>query len=93
VPGVELRVLDAIGFTRIIPVAAVAPQTSGERVSGGNSLFTLAGTVGTAYVVQGSTNLTMWVSLSTNTIPAGGSMVITNAIGPIPIRFYRAELP
>jgi len=91
--GVELRVLDAIGFTRVIVVTPVAPQISGENVRGGNSIFTITGTAGTAYLVQGSTNFIAWVSLSTNTIPAGGSMLITNAIGKLPARFYRAELP
>jgi hypothetical protein len=93
VPDVELRILDAIGFTRVIVVSPVAPQISGESVSGGKSSFTLTGTAGTAYVVQGSTNLINWVSLSTNTIPAGGTMLITNAISALPTRFYRAELP
>jgi hypothetical protein len=91
--GVELEVLDAIGFTRVIVVTPVAPQISGENVRAGKSIFSLAGTAGTAYIVQGSTNLIAWVPLSTNTIPAGGSMLITNVIGTIPIRFYRAELP
>ena len=93
VPDVELRVLDAIGFTRVLHVSAVAPQIRGEWVARGNAVFTLVGTAGIAYVVQGSTNFTSWVSLSTNTIPSGGSLLITNGIGSIPAHFYRAKLP
>ncbi len=93
VPEVELRFLDAIGFARVIHVSAAAPQVSGERTSGGNSIFTLTGTTAAAYAVQSSTNLVKWVSVSTNTIPAGGSLLITNAIGTSPACFYRAKLP
>ena len=88
--GVELRGLDVIGFTRIIPASTNAPVLSGALVSAGNFTFNLMGTVGSNYVVQYSSNLFTWLPLSTNTIPAGGSVAISNAVGPNRQRFYRA---
>ena len=89
---VELRVLDAIGFTRILPASNNAAILSGVTVSGGNCKFNLMGSVGSNYVVQFTSNLFTWFPLSTNTIPAGGSVSITNAEGANRQRFYRAML-
>ena len=58
---VELRVLDVIGFTRIIP----QPQLTGVTVSGGNCQFTLVGTDGYNCIVESSGNLVTWAPLST----------------------------
>jgi hypothetical protein len=41
-----------------------------------------------AYVIQSSTNLVDWVSLSTN-IASGSTVPFTNAVNPNGSRFYR----
>lgn len=52
--------------------------------------FRLAGTSGESYILQGSTNMTSWTSLLTNTTPLF-DYTDTNA-GNFPNRFYRARL-
>lgn len=52
--------------------------------------FRLAGTSGESYILQGSTNLSSWVGLLTNTTPLF-DYTDTNASG-FPRRFYRAVL-
>ena len=90
--GVELRGLDVIGFTRVIPSSAGLPaaaQLTNAVVSGGNFVFSASGTVGDKYVIQISTNLVNWAALLTNTIPANGVILVTNAIGGRRELFYR----
>ena len=53
-------------------------------------VFQLQGQADVPYVVQRSTNLVVWTSISTNTSPAG-TMNITNSIDPsFPVQFWRA---
>jgi alpha-N-arabinofuranosidase len=60
------------------------PPTAGQFV------FQLQGQAGVPYVIQSSTNLTAWVSVSTNTLTAG-TMNITNPLAPaFPVQFWRA---
>jgi CARDB len=92
VPGVELRGLDAIGYTRFFPgTNATAPVLTNVLVSGANFQFTLAGGIGTSYVVQASSNLTTWAPFSTNVIPSSGAtnMVVPSFKGAQHV-FYRA---
>jgi hypothetical protein len=90
---VELRVLDVIGFTRVIQTTnGGAPTLSAAAVSGGNFLFTLNGSAG-SYVIQASSNLVTWLPLSTNTVGGSGSVSVTNAVGSNPHRFFRAVTP
>ena len=52
-------------------------------------VFQLQGQAGVPYVVQRSTNLVAWASISTNT-PSASAMNITNAIDPaFPMQFWR----
>jgi hypothetical protein len=90
--NVELRVMDVIGFTRVIPATNVAPQLTAPTVSAGNFQFNLSGIPGGSYVIQVSANLRTWLPLSTNTLPASGSISITNALGNNSPQFYRAAL-
>ncbi|HEY3861253.1 MAG TPA: LamG-like jellyroll fold domain-containing protein [Verrucomicrobiae bacterium] len=60
--------------------------------SGGftNGVFQMsfAGPPGSNYVLQASTNLAQWASVSTNT-PASSPFILTDTNGPGPARFYR----
>ena len=70
------------------PVILSAPQVTGGRT---NFTFLLSGPVGSNYVMQVSTNLSNWSSVSTSTIPLGGSITLSNAIGSDKQRFYRVQ--
>jgi hypothetical protein len=63
-------------------------------VTAGNTNFTflLSGPVGSNYVLQVSTDLSNWSSVSTSTMPASGSMTLSNAISGYNWQFYRAYL-
>jgi hypothetical protein len=53
-------------------------------------VFQLQGQAGVSYVIQCSTNLTAWNSVSTNTLPAS-TMNITNSLVPFKtVQFWRA---
>ncbi|HEX3717822.1 MAG TPA: NF038122 family metalloprotease [Verrucomicrobiae bacterium] len=88
--GVELRGLDAIGFTRVIPSATpAAAQLSAPAVATGKFIFNLTGSVGGKYLIQSSSNLVTWLTISTNTLPASGSIFITNNYTTGSALFYR----
>jgi uncharacterized repeat protein (TIGR02543 family) len=67
---------------------------SAPQITSGNTNFTflLSGPAGSNYVLQVSTNLLNWWSVSTSTIPASGSINLSNAINGYNRRFYRAYL-
>ena len=72
--------------------AAVPPKlTNPLNRAGGGFSFTLAGQPLVAYVIQFSTNLILWNSISTNTLPANGVAVISD-FQPVfsSQRYYRA---
>jgi hypothetical protein len=71
--------------------ASVQNQLTGMKFGNGAFRFVLNGSVGSNYVIQVSSNLVNWLPLSTNTIPADGSVNITNSgIFNLPRQFYRA---
>lgn len=71
----------------------VPTQISGCRATNGVFSFNLIGMEGSNYVVVGSSNLIVWRPFTTNTLPLGGSMVITDSItSSQPRQFYRAFL-
>ena len=63
----------------------LAPQITGRT----NFTFLLSGPVGSNCVLQVSTNLTSWSSVSTSTMPVSGSMTLSNGISGYNRRFYR----
>jgi hypothetical protein len=73
--------------TLTVGIILSAPQVT---VGNANFTFLLSGPAGSNYVVQISTNLTSWSSVSTSTMPVGGCMALTNAISGYSRRFYRA---
>ena len=75
-------------------VAAPQVQLTGMSISNRVFRFVLNGPVGSNYVVKVSTNLVNWSPLSTNTISAGGWVIITDSAATnMPRRFYRATAP
>jgi Glycosyl hydrolase family 9/Cellulase N-terminal ig-like domain len=79
--------------TNLVSVSTNAPPqlSDPQRISGGFS-FTLAGAPLASYVIQVSTNLATWASLSTNTLPANGQLTITDIQAAVYARrYYRAE--
>jgi hypothetical protein len=70
---------------------ASPPQVASMTVAGGEFHFTLQGQVGNNYIVQASPDLVRWTPISTNTMPADGSMLISDpASVNVSHRFYRA---
>jgi hypothetical protein len=70
---------------------AFPPQVAGAIAAGGNIQLVLSGQSGISYVVQSSSDLVGWTAISTNVMPAGGSMPLNdpNMNGYVR-RFYRA---
>jgi hypothetical protein len=74
----------------ISPGAPTAPQLQFLSGSNGQFVFQVLGDTNVAYIVQDSTNLKTWYSVSTNTLPAG-SLNFTNPILPgTAQQFWRA---
>jgi Beta-propeller repeat len=67
-------------------------STPQVAVTKSNLTFQLSGPAGTNYVLQVSTNLMDWNSISTSSIPISGSITLTNAIGGYNRGFYRVYL-
>jgi sugar lactone lactonase YvrE len=75
----------------LIPGTAVAtPTLAAPSYAGGQFSFTVSGTTGANYVVQATTNLTTWFTVTTNTAPF--TYTETNAAIYLQ-RFYRAATP
>jgi hypothetical protein len=67
------------------------PQLAGMTVVGGKFQFVLSGQVGTNYAIQASSDLAVWTTIFTVTMPAGGFMTFTDSNMTSYIqRFYRA---
>jgi len=73
-----------------VTVMDAASFSLGAAYLANNLVLTLEGSAGQNYVLQVSTNLTTWTSISTNTAPGGGQITITNHLTNAPARFYRA---
>jgi uncharacterized repeat protein (TIGR03803 family) len=58
-----------------------------------NFTFQLSGPAGSNYVLQVSTNLLNWSSVSTSAIPVNGTTNLANPISNYNHRFYRAVIP
>jgi len=78
--------------TNFVTVSTNAPPqlSNPEEVAGGFS-FTLAATPYAIYVIQVSTNLTIWTPLSTNALPSTGQLTMTDSqASSFSRRYYRA---
>jgi hypothetical protein len=63
-----------------------------ESLANGNKKITFAGIPGYSYLVQASTNLAVWVSISTNTAAGNGLFNYTdNSATNYPARYYRSS--
>jgi hypothetical protein len=75
--------------TVTVPLILSTPQISGGQP---NFTFQLSGPVGGNYVLQVSTDLLNWNSVSTSAIPASGTLNLTNPISGNNRGFYRVHL-
>ena len=79
-------------YTRSTPAVIISPpkvvNLSGASINNRQFAFNYTADAGVAYVIQSSTNLVDWVSLSTN-IASGSTVPFTNAVNPNGSRFYR----
>jgi hypothetical protein len=74
-------------------LTTTAPTLAKPGVINGAFQFDLHGLIGSNYVVQVSSNLINWSSMSTSSIPTEGSISITNPVSGQPKQFYRAVMP
>ncbi len=73
----------SFGYTRSTAPAVTPPSVllSSPQISNGQFIFSYNATPGSNYVVQSSSTLSNWISLSTNTA-AGSTVSVTNPVGP-----------
>lgn len=64
--------------------------TSGIELSANGLQLQLSGPVGSNIVIQASSDLTHWVSISTNPLPAGSVTYLDASAKTNSVRFYRA---
>jgi hypothetical protein len=90
--GVELRVLDAIGYNLVTPVPTLMFQTI--TCSAGTITFTWTAVPGRNYQVQDATNSlqTMWNNLGSAVSATGSFLSFSDSIGPDHQKFYRVVL-
>jgi hypothetical protein len=90
------NVLQPQGYWNYFLAKLMAPAIilSAPQITIGKTNFTfqLLGPAGSNYVLQVSTNLLNWSSVSTSTIPVSGSVTLSNAISGYDRRFYRSYL-
>ena len=80
----------ALTLTVVRPLILLAPQVSVGKT---NFIFMFSGPSGSNYVLQISTNLLNWSSVSTSAISVSGIVNLTNAISGYKRCFYRVQLP
>lgn len=76
-----------------VTVTTNAPPQLGNprRLAGGGFSFQLAGAPLASYVIQASTNLTIWTPVATNTLPVSGVLQIADPeVSAFSLRYYRA---
>jgi hypothetical protein len=75
----------------LVDIEAPPQLSAPQRLSGGGFAFQLAGTRHVMYLIQASTNLTTWQTISTNVVPESGAMQVTDLGAPgFSRRYYRA---
>lgn len=90
----ETNLINSVATTAQFTLQPPAYFTGVQSLGADGYQLSLTGTAGASYVLQTSTNLTDWISVSTNT-PAGSQFILTdtNAVN-FPYKFYRVlELP
>jgi hypothetical protein len=82
-------ILGLVSLAVTIPPPLIILSAPQLTVGKTNFAFLLSGPAGSNYVLQVSTNLLNWSSVSTSTIPVNGSITLSNAIGGYKQSFYR----
>jgi hypothetical protein len=90
--GVELRVLDVLGYHRVIQEPV--PNFTSVKRSGNNINLVWTAISGGSYQVLDSTNLTssVWSDLGGTITASNTTASYTDTIGPSQRRFYRVEI-
>jgi pectate lyase len=84
--------LSATQAFSVLVTAPASPQVQSSAYSGGSFSFTVGGDIGPDYIVQGSTNLTAWNNLFTNTPSALPFLWTDSGASSFSRRFYRIQL-
>ena len=79
----------AFATNSVIVSTNAPPWLSAPNSSGTGFSFTLAGAPQGKYVIQASSNMFDWESISTNVLPVNGVLPIADP-GAFPTRYYRA---
>jgi hypothetical protein len=83
--GSDAGWLDQVSYT-VPPFSLSSPMIT----TNGSFVFTVNGTNGQQLILQSSTNLTQWTSISTNVIASGVINYTNSAATNFPSQFYRA---
>jgi 3',5'-cyclic AMP phosphodiesterase CpdA len=83
------QLIDFFTLNSRVPTLSLIPANSKEEVMN----VVLSGKPGVRYYIQSSTDLTSWTNVATNTLPASGPLMATNAVPSIDGRyFFRAQI-
>ncbi len=90
--GVELRVIDVVGYHRVI--AAVLPRFTSEIRSGNTLTLAWTTVAGDSYQLLYSTNLlsSAWSNLGSSILATNSTASYADTMGPGKQRFYRVQL-
>jgi hypothetical protein len=74
------------------PTTHAPPQLrDAQKLTGGAFSFELAGAPLATYRIEASSNLTAWAAIATNSLPASGTLLVTDSQADgFPRRYYRA---
>jgi uncharacterized repeat protein (TIGR01451 family) len=87
----DLYLADNSASASVSVLSIIAPHLSGAIVETNQFQITLTGQPNFTYVIQASTNITSWSSISTNTAAGNGVLQFTDTNAPgLNQRFYRA---
>jgi hypothetical protein len=91
-PGVELRVLDVLGYHLV--TSQIAPEFVSVTLSGSTIILVWTTIYGSSYQLLYSTNLvsSVWNTLGSSITASNSTASYTDTIGPGQRRFYRVEL-
>jgi hypothetical protein len=97
----SLRITNGVGsavssnatLTVLSPTATIYFVTSGIGFSADGFQIQLSGPAGSNFVIQASSDLKTWVSISTNPAPTGSVSYLDTSAKTNTVRFYRAFIP